>query len=227
MNFPTFTPDALTRRSFLTTSATALCSSVAAPWIQAQSTKRLASGSHEVMRELFHSFSAEQRKAVCFDWDYRVDIEYNRKPLFFADPKGVPLRSHMANAWKITPQLLASDFYSDQQRALVLEVMKTVLAPGWTEKLQQQAQDDYGGDWGEDQAIAFFGAPDDEHFQCLVTGFHLTLRAGSGHDTSSAFGGGIAHGHQPSGFFEKTGHPDNIWWYQSKLANAVYALLDE
>ena len=42
-----------------------------------------------------------------------------------------------------------------------------------------------------------------------------------------AFGGGIAHGHQPSGFFEKTGHPDNIWWYQSKLANAVYALLDE
>jgi hypothetical protein len=60
-----------------------------------------------------------------------------------------------------------------------------------------------------------------------VTGFHLTLRAGSGHDTSSAFGGGIAHGHQPSGFFEETGHPDNIWWYQSNLANEVYALLDE
>jgi hypothetical protein len=65
------------------------------------------------MRELYHSFSAEQRKAVCFDWDYRVDIQYNRKPLHFADPNGVPLRAHMANAWKITPQLLASDFYTD------------------------------------------------------------------------------------------------------------------
>jgi hypothetical protein len=221
-------PATLTRRSFLTAStAVAFSSSMAAPLGRAEKKKRPASGSHEVMRELFHSLSAEQRRAVCFDWDYRVDIEYNRKPLYFAYPKGVLLRTHMANAWKITPQLLASDFYTDSQRALVLEVMKTVMAPGWTEKLQQQAEDDYGGAWGEDQAIAFFGAPDQEHFQCLVTGFHLTLRAGSGHDTSSAFGGGIAHGHQPSGFFEKAGHPGNIWWYQSKLANAVYALLDE
>jgi hypothetical protein len=117
---------------------------------------------------------------VCFDWDYRVDIEYNRKPLFFADPKGVLLRTHMANAWKITPQLLASDFYTDVQRAMVLEVMKTVLAPGWTEKLQKQAKDDYGGAWGEDQAIAFFGAPEQEHFQCLVTGFHLRTPPGRG-----------------------------------------------
>jgi hypothetical protein len=222
-------PTALTRRTFLTTSAVALCGSLAGPLTRAQiaPSKLPASGSHEVMRELYHSLSAEQRNAVCFDWDYRVDIQYARKPLHYADPKGVLLRAHMANAWKITPQLLASDFYTDAQRALVLEVMKTVLAPGWTEKLQKQAQDDYGGAWGDDQAIAFFGAPDQEHFQCLVTGFHLTLRAGGGHDTSSAFGGGIAQGHQPSGFFEKTGHPDNIWWYQSKLANAVYALLDE
>ncbi len=228
MNPQSKLPATLTRRSFLTTStAVALGSATAAPLGRAQTKDRPESGSHEVMRELYHSFSTEQRKAVCFDWGYRVDIEYNRNPLHFADPNGVLLRSHMANAWKITPQLLASDFYSGQQRALVLEVMKTVLAPGWTEKLKQQAEDDYGGAWGEDQAIAFFGKPDEEHFQCLVTGFHLTLRAGSGHNTSSAFGGGIAHGHQPSGFFEQTGHPDNIWWYQSKLANAVYGLLDE
>ncbi len=143
---PTLTK-ALTRRSFLTSSAAALSGSLAAPLTRAQTApaKRESSGSHEVMRELYHSLSTEQRKAVCFDWDYRVDIQYNRKPLYFADPKGVPLRSHMANAWKITPQLLASDFYSDPQRALVLDVMKTVLAPGWTEKLQKQAEDDYGG----------------------------------------------------------------------------------
>ncbi len=179
------------------------------------------------MRALHDSLSKEQRQAVCFDWDYRVDIQYGRKPLHIADTKGVLLRAHTANAWKITPQLLASDFYTDQQRALVLEVMKSVLMPGWTEKLQKQGEDDYEGAWGEDQAIAFFGTPEADHFQCLVTGNHLTLRAGSGHNTSAAFGGGIAHGHQPTGFYEQRGHPGNIWWFQSKLANRVYALLDE
>ena len=223
-------PQSSSRRQFLSASAAVLGGAIAGTSslrAQSSATKRPRNGSHEVMAELYHSLSAEQRKAVCFDWDYRVDIKYGRKPLHFADPNGVLLRTHMANAWKITPQLLASDFYTDAQRALVPEIMKTVLAPGWTEKLQKQGAEDYGGKWGEDQAIAFFGAPDAEHFQCLVTGFHLTLRAGSGHNTPAAFGGGIAQGHQPTGFYEQTGHPQNIWWFQSKLANGVYALLDE
>ncbi len=186
----------------------------------------MRNAAHEPMRELYSSFNAAQRAAVCFDWDHKVDIKYGRKPLYMHDPQGVLLRAHMANAWLITPQLLGSEFYTDKQRALVLDVMKTVLAPGWTEKLQQQAQDDYGP-WGADQALAFFGAPDSDNFECVVTGFHLTLRAGSGANTPSAFGGGISQGHQPTGFYEKTGHPRNIWWYQSVLANKVYSLLDE
>ena len=60
MNAKSTLPTALNRRRFLSSSAAALCSSVAAPWIQAQSTKRPASGSHEVMSELYHSLSAEQ-----------------------------------------------------------------------------------------------------------------------------------------------------------------------
>ena len=92
-------PPCLTRRSFLTSSAAALCGSLAAPLARPQNaaSKRPASGSHEAMRELYHSFTAEQRKAVCFDWDYRVDIKYGRKPLHFADPKGVLLRAHMTH----------------------------------------------------------------------------------------------------------------------------------
>ncbi len=222
-------PPSASRRRFLkASSATALGAMLVArqpPAFAASAGGR--SGSHEAMRALYESLGAAQREVVCFDWDHRVDIEYGRQPLHFADPEGVLLRTHTSNAWKITPQLLASDFYTDEQRGLVLEVMKTVMAPGWTEKLQQQGEDDHGGPWGEDQAIAFFGAPDAKHFQCLITGNHLTLRAGSGHDTPSAFGGGLAHGHQPTGFYEESGHPGNIWWYQSKLANRVYALLDE
>ena len=145
------------RRNFIKTSgAAALGGALSARPLRtfASPPSRARSASHEPMRALFDSLSAEQRKAVCFDWDYRVDIKYGRKPLHFADPNGVLLRTHMANAWLITPQLLGSEFYTDKQRALVLEVMKTVLAPGWTEKFQQQAEDDYGP-WGNDQALRF------------------------------------------------------------------------
>ncbi|WP_395744918.1 DUF3500 domain-containing protein [Prosthecobacter sp.] len=215
------------RRDFIKTASWgALGGIIASRTAPAVGATKALSASHEPMRELHASLSAVQRAAMCFDWDHRVDIQYGRKPLHTPDPKGVLLRAHMANAWLITPQLLGSEFYTDKQRGLVLDVMKTVLAPGWTEKFQQQAQDDYGP-WGADQALAFFGTPDSENFECVVTGFHLTLRAGSGHNTSSAFGGGISQGHQPTGFYEKTGHPRNIWWYQSLLANKVYALLDE
>ena len=215
------------RRDVIKTSALgALGGVIAARAAPAVGATKARNAAHEPMRELYSSFSTAQRAAVCFEWDHKVDIKYGRKPLYMPDPQGVLLRAHMANAWLITPQLLGSEFYTDKQRELVLDVMKTVLAPGWTEKLQQQAQDDYGP-WGADQALAFFGAPDSDNFECVVTGFHLTLRAGSGTNTPSAFGGGISQGHQPTGFYEKTGHPRNIWWYQSQLANKVYALLDE
>ncbi len=229
MDTPPPSPLPASRRRFLkSTTTAALGAMLAARQPPAFATSAQGrSVSWEPMRDLYESLNAEQREAVCFGWDHRVDIQYGRKPLHFPDPKGVLLRAHMANAWKITPQLLGSDFYTDAQRERVLDVMKTVMAPGWTEKLQQQGEDDHGGPWGGDQALAFFGPPDEEHFQCLVTGNHLTLRAGSGQNTPSAFGGGIAHGHEPSGFFEEIGHPGNIWWYQAELANRVYALLDE
>ena len=50
--------------------------------------------------------------------------------------------------------------------------------------------------------------------------------AGREKDSPVAFGGAICHGHQPSGFHEKPGHPGNIFWYQAQEAHKVYRLLD-
>ena len=53
----------------------------------------------------------------------------------------------------------------------------------------------------------------------------------AGHLRASAARGiqrlALSHGHQPSGFNEKVGHPNNIFWYQAILANKVYQALDE
>lgn len=180
----------------------------------------------KAVKAFYDSLSEAQKKEICVDWDYRVDIKYGRKPLHIPDPNGVLLRTHVSNAWLITPHLIGSPFYTDDQRALILEIMRAVLNPGWTEKLMQQAEDDSGKPWGGDQALAIFGTPGNGRFQCVITGFHLTLRAGSDPDAQAAFGGGISHGHQPTGFYEKPGHPGNIFWYQAQEANKVYQILD-
>lgn len=79
----------------------------------------------------------------------------------------------------------------------------------WVEKLFKQAEDDTGLAWGWDQSMAFFGRPGRVAFQCVITGFHITVRAAVAGASSAAFGGPISHGHQPSGFYEKDGHPWN------------------
>jgi hypothetical protein len=112
------------------------------------------------------------------------------------------------------------------QQAIVGDIFQSVLQPDWPAKLHKQAKDDTGSDWTQDRKIAIFGTPGSGQCQCVISGFHLTFRAGKAKDSPVAFGGAICHGHQPSGFNEKPGHPDNIFWYQAQEAHKVYQLLD-
>lgn len=76
------------------------------------------------------------------------------------------------------------------------------------------------------KALRFFGSPESGRCLCVVSGFHLTLRATFGSVSAAAFDGPISHGHQPSGFYEKIGHPGNLFWHQAVMANKVYQGLD-
>jgi hypothetical protein len=162
------------------------------------------------VKALYDSLSDAQRKVMCFDWEKKG---YG----------GLPLRLHVTNNWAVSPMKIGA--LTREQQALVGDILKSVLAPGWPEKLAQQAKDDTGQPWTEDRKIALFGTPESGKCQCVISGFHLTFRAG-GDTGSAAFGGAICHGHQPSGFNEKAGHPGNIFWYQAQQAHKVYALLD-
>ena len=224
MNFTT----AISRRDFLHLSAAAALGGTLAacthPGFAALPGEPTAT--EKAVRALYNSLSDAQRREICFPWDYRVDIRYARKPLTVADPNGILLRTHVSNAWLITKHLIGGPFFTDDQRELIMDVLRAILDPGWPEKLVQQAIDDTGKPWGADQSIAIFGTPDSGRCQCVITGFHLTLRAGYDPDARAAFGGAISHGHQPSGFYEKPGHPGNIFWHQAAVANRVYEILD-
>jgi hypothetical protein len=170
-----------------------------------------ADSSAAPLRAFYASLSAGQRRQMCFAWDHRGFT-------------GLPLRLHVTNNWAVSPASIAS--FSPEQQRLVEEVIAGVLSPGWPEKLKRQAKDDTGQTWGN-QKVAIFGEPDRGPCQMVVTGFHLTLRATCEASPSAAFHGAICHGHQPSGFDEKVGHPHNVFWFQSQRANQVYRALDD
>lgn len=190
----------LTRREALATMAAALR---AEPVRDGPSSKAIR-GFHE-------SLSPQQRKTMCFAWGHK-------------GPSGLPLRFHVTNNWAVSPAAVRS--FTKEQQKLIGDVFDSVLDKGWTDKLHKQAQDDTGKHWTEDRKIALFGEPGRGRCQVVISGFHLTLRAVDGPIEKVAFGGAICHGHQPSGFHEKPGHPGNFFWYQAQQAHKVYQLLD-
>ncbi len=198
----------ISRRGFLRAAGAATMlagvstSSVAAP----------ATGSSEsLVKILYDSLTAEQRKQVCFAWDHQ------------AETLGL-LRTWISANWHVTKPVIDSDFYTADQQRLIREIFLGLIQPDWVARLDRQLKDDEGG-FGK-QSVAIFGTPGGEKFEFVLTGRHITLRC-DGHSAEHvAFGGPIVYGHAASGFQEKPGHPNNVFWPQAVAANSVFKMLD-
>jgi len=207
----------LDRRGFLRGAAVATAASAtgalglfAVPGAQAAPTPK--SAAETAVKALYDSLTDKQKQVVCFDWDHK-------------DDRGL-LRTHVSNNWHITKPAITSDFYTKEQRAIVLDIFKSIFNPDWHARLFKQLKDDTGGHpWGTDQNIAIFGKPGGGKFEFVMTGRHLTTRADGNSEEHVAFGGPIFHGHAASGFDEKVHHPGNVFWHQAQRANKVYEVL--
>jgi hypothetical protein len=211
--------DTLGRRDFLKTLGTAAAGVAASglplwavPKLQAAPTPR--SAAETAVKGLYDSLTEEQRKVICFDWDY-------------VDPKRGLLRTHVSNNWQITKPHIRGDFYTKKQQQIIHDVFKGIINPEWYAKFLKQLKDDTGGkEWGADQSIAIFGRPGEGQFEFVMTGRHMTIRADGNTESHVAFGGPIFYGHAASGFNEKVHHPGNVFWHQAVMANGVYRMLD-
>ena len=168
-------------------------------------------------RELHRGLSAAQRAEIAFPWDH-VDGD-----------RGL-LRARVSANWKITEPDLDSDFFTSDQRALVRAIYEGLIDPGWHERYDRHLEDDAGG-WGRHQAIALFGSPDGGPFQFVMTGRHMTMRAGGDDPGPVAFGGPVFYGHATGtwwsgSFVERAQHPGNVFFPQAEAATALYDLLD-
>ena len=162
---------------------------------------------------LYDSLSEKQRATICFPWDH-MDAE-----------RGL-LRTRISNNWQVTDPEMSSGFYTDDQRAMIRQIFEGIVQPEWHTRFDKQMQDDAGG-FGESQTIAIFGQPDQDRFEFVMTGRHMTMRCDGNSANHVAFGGPIFYGHDPGGVFhEKSNHPGNVFWEQALAANKVYQMLD-
>jgi len=209
----------LDRRDFLrTVGVTAAAASTAGLplWATAkiQAAATPSSAAETAVKALYDSLNDEQRKVICFDWDYK-------------DPTRGLLRTHVSNNWQITKPHVISNFYTRDQQTIIHDIFRGIINPEWYTRFLKQLRDDTGGKpWGDAQSVAIFGKPGSGKFEFVMTGRHMTIRADGNSESHVAFGGPIFYGHAASGFNEKPGHPGNVFWEQGRRANLVYQMLD-
>ena len=213
------------RREFLTATsgavaAAALSTAAFAPtgrvWAKPAASKAVATP-ESFVKTLYESLSPAQREKICFGWDHQDDDH------------GL-LRTHVSANWDITSHSLDSQFFTDDQRAIVREVMRGIYSPEWIDRIDKQLGDDSGG-W-QSNSIALFGEPGAAgsegggKFEFVMTGRHMTIRCDGDTTEHVAFGGPIFYGHDADGFNEGPDHKGNVYWQQAVHANKLYTMLD-
>lgn len=187
------------RRRFLKASA-ATIAAVSIPRF-AHAAPSPSSAAETVVAEFHQSLTDGQRKEIC-------------------RPFGDELRSRVSANWHVTKPQINDDFYSDSQRAMIEKIVRGVTSADGFKRLEEQMEYDDGGLGA--YSVAMFGEPGAGQFQWLLTGRHLTLRADGNTLEGRAFGGPIVYGHG-----EESSAADNLFYYQTKRVNEVFAALDK
>ena len=205
-------PRSVPRRDFLKTTGAVVAVGGLPLWAQAKPSKTESAAPESVVKLLYDSLDEDQRKVICFPWDH-------------VDPKKGLLRTRVEPNWNITPEVINSDFFTDDQRDMTRDVFNGMIHSDWHDRFDLQLEDDAGG-WGEQQSIAIFGEPGNGKFEFVMTGRHMTLRCDGNSADHVAFGGPIFYGHAADGFNEGPEHSGNVFWPQAVVANKLYEMLD-
>ncbi len=171
-----------------------------------------AKSSESIVKSLFDTLSAEQKKLICFPWDH-------------VDPERGLLRTRIENNWRITKPFIKSPFYTADQQAMIRAIFEGITNPEWHARFDRQLKDDVGG-FGNKQSIAIFGEPKSGAFEFVLTSRHMTLRCDGDSEGHVAFGGPILYAHEGENLHEKPDHPNNVFWFQALEANKLFHVLD-
>ena len=151
------------------------------------------------VEQFYATLSDQQKKQICMPFDHKK-------------------RQRISANWHVSPVAVGDDVFNDQQRELIDQIVRNVTSEDGYGRLKQQMDEDSGGI--DFYSVAIFGEPGTDRFQWEMTGRHLTLRADGNRQDKAAFGGPIVYGHG-------AGDPkNNLFHYQTKMANEVFGSLD-
>lgn len=165
--------------------------------------------------QLYKSLTDEQRQNVCL-------------------PKDHPRRQYINNWWYIHREYRIPSTFNAEQQALIKQIFDSLHSEPHQDAVNQQVLIDQYGEVKNAPAAGFFGTPDDEDFEFIFTGHHVTRRCNAHTDKGLGFGGApIFYGHYPhsvgnmrENFTEAKDHPGNPYWYQGKNFNRFVQALD-
>lgn len=151
------------------------------------------------VQRLYESLSAQQRQVAA---------------LPFTDP----LATKVSANWLIIKPTIG-ELYNPEQQRIIHEILRGVTSEEGYDRIVRQMVDDAGG--FEKYSCAIFGEPGKGKFEWVMTGRHLTIRADGNNIPGAAFGGPIVYGHGATG-----NQAANLFYYQTRSANAVFQALD-
>ena len=171
-----------------------------------------------LVAQLYRSLTEPQKAKIAFAFDH-------------------PLRSKVDNNWMIVKDPISA-VLDKEQIALVREIFTDLHSEEYADPVMKQVEhDNEEVDGFNGVSIALFGQPGDmgadpinggqkSKFEFVLAGRHVTRRCDGNSVEGEAFGGPIFYGHAAKGFNEKADHPGNVYWYQARRANEVFAALD-
>jgi hypothetical protein len=167
-----------------------------------------ATGTDSLTMQFYKSLTEEQRAKIVLPRDHLK-------------------RAYVSNWWYICPEQRLHTFYTREQQDLVRQIFESLHDPEHREKMNWQVQKDLMGQIKNTPSVGFFGTPDDEDFEFIYTGHHVTRRCFARNDGAPGFGGRpIFYGNFAKAFREEKDHQGNPFWYQGLIFNQFVSTLD-
>lgn len=167
-----------------------------------------AAGKDSLAMQFYKSLTEEQRAKIVL-------------------PRDQKQRGYVSNWWYICPEQRLHTFYTKEQQDLVRQIFESLHHPEHREKMNWQVQKDLMGQIKNTPSVGFFGTPEDDDFEFIYTGHHVTRRTFVHPGHAAGFGGRpIFYGNFAKAFREEKDHAGNPFWYQGLRFNEFVSALD-
>jgi hypothetical protein len=167
-----------------------------------------AKPAEDLVRELFASLSADQKKELVLPWNHGAE-----------DGKRRPTRLGMYNAPIGNKKI--GKVYTKKQQELIGRILRAICSDDdGFRRITRNGTFDSSGSLDGCGATLFGDPADGGKFAWVFTGHHLTVRCDGNSEEGAAFGGQMYYGHSPNGYSEK-----NVFFYQTRGVLSVYDAL--